>query len=629
MCADFGAAHAGSRIIEGMDTVTVVWSMIAAFAALLGIVHLARWALDRESRVDLTFSLVAFCFVGVAFGELVCMHALTAADWGEAVRWLHVPLWGLVVFTVLFVHQYLGAGKPWLVWAIIGVRTVILAINFATDSNFNFAKIHSIERAPFLGERVSVVGEAVTGRFQILGLISSVLLVAYVLEATVTLWRRGGADDRRRAVTIGGSVCAFTLIASSATQLVIWQVAQLPFLITPAFAVPLLAMSMELGRDLLRASALARALRETRSRLELAAGSANLGLWEWNGQTGRVWATGKACEMFGLTAADTADYRHWLDRVHPDDVPRLVHEMERALASGAECSVEFRILTGGAEPRWILARGRAEASLPGKRAHVRGVVRDVSEERRAQCETQELRQELMHTGRVSLLGQLSSSLAHELSQPLGAILRNSEAAAMMLRAPTVDREELQAIVADIQRDDRRAGQVIDRLRALLKWRQVELLPTSVDGLIQDVLTLVRPDASLRHVYIESRLTPGLPAVDGDRVHLSQVLLNLFLNAMDAVSESPPDRWRVVVGARQRDARTVEIYVSDSGPGVPEDRIGKIFDPFFTTKASGMGMGLSVSRAIVESHGGQIDVRNETEGGATFSVTLPVAEAARP
>jgi two-component system sensor kinase FixL len=610
--------------MDSLTKVTVIWSMIAAAAVMLGLMHAARWSADRESRADLAFAIVAFCFAGIAYAEIGGMHARTPEEWGQWMRWYHLPLYGLHIGTVAFVRYYLGAGRRWLMWSVVVVRTVILLLNFAMEPNFNFQEISSIRRIEFLGEEVSVVDEAVTGRLQFLGIVSSVLLVAYVLDAAVALWRRRAADDRRRAATIGGSIFFFLLAASINAQLVIWGGAQMPFLFAPAFLVPLFAMAFELSRDLVRAPRLARELVESQQRLELAAVAANLGVWEWDGRTRRVWSTAPAREIFGLSAEDAGDYRRWLDRVHPDDAPMLNREMQQSLERGTECIVEFRVCAGGQEPRWVLVHGRAD---PGGRhvpVRIRGVMRDISEQRHVLRETQELRRELAHAGRVSLGGQLASSLAHELSQPLGAILRNSEAAASMLQAPILDREELQAIISDIRRDDSRAGQVIDRLRALLKHRRLDLQPIAVQEVVRDVLELVRTDAVARHVQIESALEPALPAVSGDRVHLSQVLLNLVINAMDAVSDLTPERRRVIVGAGRGNDGTLELHVTDFGGGVRPEAMSRIFEPFFTTKDAGMGMGLAISRALVETHGGRISVRNEPGGGARFTVTLPVA-----
>jgi len=608
--------------MDALSHVTVLWSMIAAGALLLGVVHACRWFLDREARVDLTFALVAFCFAGVAYTEIGGMHAGTPEAWGEWLRWCHLPLCGLIIGTVLFVHLYLGTARRWLMWSIIGLRTVILVLNFSVPPNFNFAAVNSIERVRFLGEAVTVVDEAVTSRLQFIGLVASALLAAYVLDAAITLWRRGGAEDRRRAAMIGGGVFSFVLLAAIYAQLVIWQFVEMPFLVTPPFLIPLLAMSFELGRDSLRASRLARDLRDSERRLELAAGAAELGLWEWDGRTSRVWATRQARHIFGLSADTASDFQRWLACVHPDDIPRLLKEMGRALESGVDVATEFRIHGEGRQMRWVAARGRAERQRPDRPARVRGVLRDVSEQRRAEGESLELRRELAHAGRVSMLGQLVSSLAHELSQPLGAILRNAEAAGMVLESKSPDHEELKEIVTDILRDDRRARDVVDRLRTMLRRRPAESEPVTASSLLEDVVALVRADAASRDIAIELLPAPGLLEVRGDRVQLSQVLLNLVLNAMDAVGELPSMQRNITVGARAGPDGQVEFSVADRGPGIPPEFARKVFEPFFTTKPSGMGVGLAISRTIAEAHGGSLTMETQLHRGTTFRLTLP-------
>jgi len=259
----------------------------------------------------------------------------------------------------------------------------------------------------------------------------------------------------------------------------------------------------------------------------------------------------------------------------------------------------------------------------------RVLAEDLAERRRAELETQELRCELAHAGRVSLLGQLASALAHELSQPLGAILRNAEAAELMLQEPGVDLEELRAIVADIREDDRRAGNVIDRLRSLLKRGSLDPQAMDLKTVVSDVVALVRNEAAARMVKLEVAVPPELPAVRGDRVHLQQVLLNLIVNAMDALGEAPIDRRRVKIGASCADADSVEVSVSDCGPGIPTESLKRLFEPFFTTKPSGMGMGLPMSKTIIDAHQGRIWAENRPEGGAVLRFTVPVAQEEGP
>lgn len=243
---------------------------------------------------------------------------------------------------------------------------------------------------------------------------------------------------------------------------------------------------------------------------------------------------------------------------------------------------------------------------------------------RARRELEELRSEVARAGRVTALGQLASSLAHELSQPLGAILRNAEAAELHLNGPAPDLEELRAIVADIRTDDRRAGDVIDQMRALIKRRTLQMQSLPLDEVVHDVISMVRCDAGARHVALDCVMPPGLPPVKGDRVHLSQVLLNLIINGMDAIQASRASTKRVVIEAQPHGHGQVEVAVTDSGPGMPRETIGKVFDPFFTTKAGGMGMGLPISRTIIEAHGGRLWAERGRGSGLTFRFTLQQA-----
>jgi signal transduction histidine kinase len=205
---------------------------------------------------------------------------------------------------------------------------------------------------------------------------------------------------------------------------------------------------------------------------------------------------------------------------------------------------------------------------------------------------------------------------------LGAIQLNTEAAELLLQKPNPDLAEIRQILADIQRDDRRAAEVIEGLRKLLKRRQLDFAPVSVDSLALDVVSLLKTDSIARNVSLEVSVDPALPTIRGDRVHLSQVLINLLMNAMDAVANLPVCERRVALRAEFDESSAIEITVSDTGPGIPPEILARIFDPFYTTKASGMGMGLSVSRTIVDAHGGRLWAENGAGGGAVFHVSLP-------
>ena len=249
---------------------------------------------------------------------------------------------------------------------------------------------------------------------------------------------------------------------------------------------------------------------------------------------------------------------------------------------------------------------------------------DVTVRRQDEVELGRLRDNLAHAGRISLLAQLASGLAHELSQPLGAILRNAEAAELLLQVATPDLDEVRAILADVCKDDHRAGEVIDHMRALLKRRGLARARLSVAELIGEVLVLVQPDAASRKVSLGVEVQKALPPVTGDRVQLQQVLLNLIINAMDAMAEVPVEARRLVVRARQTDLGTVEMAVADAGHGVPPAKLARLFEPFATTKPDGLGLGLPISAGIVRAHGGRIWAESGP-AGATFYFTVPMTE----
>jgi C4-dicarboxylate-specific signal transduction histidine kinase len=298
--------------------------------------------------------------------------------------------------------------------------------------------------------------------------------------------------------------------------------------------------------------------------------------------------------------------------------------LQVALAHGGQHAMHFRIVMPGGSVRWIAAQGTIELDSNGQCSLVRGVVRDVTQQHRAADETHELQRKLAHAGRVTTLGQLSAALAHEISQPLSAIQQNGETAQLLLGRPSVDLGELRAVVDEIVRDNHRAAEVVQRLRKWLKQGQMQRETISLDELAEDVLALIRSEATVKHITVECAVPHTLPPVCGDRIHLSQVLLNLVLSAIDASTHASETRQRVSIRASVANAGSCcEVCVSDSGPGIPPDQLNRIFDPFVTSKSEGIGMGLSISRAIVEAHGGKLWAENEARGGATFHFTVPV------
>ncbi|HET9205739.1 MAG TPA: ATP-binding protein, partial [Burkholderiaceae bacterium] len=311
-----------------------------------------------------------------------------------------------------------------------------------------------------------------------------------------------------------------------------------------------------------------------------------------------------------------------LQLVHPDDRERVEAAIDRALTDGGEYDLQHRIVSSTGDVRWIASRGSVELDARGAARYLRGATADITNRVRADMDAKTLRSEVAHLSRVATLGQLSGSIAHELNQPLTAILSNAQAALRFINAKTVDMEAIGDTLRDIVADDQRAGEIIWRLRALFQRGESKSEALPINALVSDVVALLRSDLVSRNVAIKVELGSDLLPIEGDRVQLQQVLFNLVFNACEAMADVPAAARALLIRTMQSDERTVLVSVSDAGPGVPPDQVHKIFEPFVSTKPLGIGLGLVISSSIAAAHGGRLWCVNNEGRGATFNFTLP-------
>jgi len=856
-----------------MNWVTIVWSMGAGACLTLAVIHIVVWWKDRTARANLVFSVTAIAVAAFAAIEFAMMRAETPEQFGIAVRWVHVPVWVITVSLVIFVRLYLKAGRLWLAWAVVGLRTLSLILNFTLSPNINYRQMTALRHVSFLGESVSAP-TGVPNPWMLVAQLSLLLLVIFVTDATIAAWRRG---ERRKALIVGGSIVLFTVAGTVQGITITWGIISMPLTASLFFQGLVAAMAWELSYDVLHAATLARrleiseaglreseerfrivadaapvliwmsgvdklctffnkpwleftgrsleqeigngwaegvhpddlqkcldvytesfdarkpfvmqyrlrrydgeyrwisdqgvarfdaqgnftgyigscvdvteliskerALRESEERMSLAAEAAKVAVWEWDLSTDEVWTTGTHRQIPGPPVSEKGTMESFIGRLHIDDREAVRKALKASINNGGDFASEFRVMLPDGRVSWAVARGRCIKTPDGKNMRFRGVsmdvtaqkdaddlfrlatesslsgivlvndqghimlvnsqveelfgyqreelvgksvdvlvperfavqhpahrakflaapttramgagrelfarrkdgsefpveiglnpiqtpdgivvlttVVDITARKLAEAEALRHREELGHLSRVAAMGELAASIAHELNQPLSGIVSNAAAGQRFIDRGDVDLTELRELLADINADGRRAGDVIRGIQSMVKKRAPARERVNLNDLIMKVVQMVKPNAMLHSCELGTFLDPGLPAVEGDPVQLQQVLLNLVINAFDAMRDTPVRSRKVAIATEGNGDGTIRISVRDYGVGIPEEARERLFDQFFTTKREGLGMGLGIVRSIVESHGGTIAAENADGGGARFQFNLPV------
>ncbi|MES2922680.1 MAG: ATP-binding protein [Verrucomicrobiota bacterium] len=601
-----------------MSWTTVIWSMEAAVCLTLAVIYLLVWGRRREDVAYLLFALSAVAAATIAAGELWMMRAETPAQFATALRWLHVPVWVLILALIGFVRLHLRTGRPWLAWTAIGLRTLSLILDFLMPLNLNYREITAVRKIPFLGDTVSVA-EGMPNSWMIVGQLSLLLFVAFVVDASVSVWRRG---DRRQALFLGGGISVFAVLGTVQAMLVLWEVVESPIIASLLYSVVVVAMGYELSRRVFRETRTALELQESQQHMQLAAASTGLAIWNWDIEHDGIWVSRIGRPFYGVSQDEEISFERFVATLHPDDRTPVRQAAERALGGAGEFSTDYRVVLPEGEVRWFTARGKVEFNGGGKPLWVRGVSLDITGRKLAELELASQRQDLAHLSRVSMLGELAGALAHELNQPLTAVLSNAQAGQRFLAKGPLDMAEITAILDDIATDAKRAGGIIHGMRAMFKKdSQADGQPVDVNESVNLVLNLLHGEIVARKAKVILHLGEGLPLVRAGRVEVQQVLINLVMNSLDAI-KSDPRQGSVEITTTRQDGRVI-VSVKDTGPGIPAEIMARLFEPFASTKPGGLGLGLAISRSIAERFGGDLLARNQPEGGALFQLVLPV------
>jgi PAS domain S-box-containing protein len=722
--------------------------MMGAASLILGLIYLLLWFQERTQPARLVFGVASISVAVLAVFELLLMQAPTPDRYADLLRWAHVPVAILTISLVGFVLLHFHAGRPWLALTVCALRMGALLANFMSGDNLNYKSIAELHRITVWDHGTIAVPVGDPNPWMLLGQLSNLLMMLFMLDAIRMVSRRGDGDQRRRATLVCGSIAMFVLLASTWTTAVVMLQAPAPLTINVAFLVVLMVMSHELGRDVIHAARLTRQLadseaqlRASEQRTQLAVHAAGLELWSCDLDGNESWFTETGSVLLGLAPGEHITRESLLAHVHPDDHPAIEQARNEALHGTGEYVCEYRLLQPDGL-RWMAARGRVEYAPTSASRLLRGLVLDITEQRKAeerfrlvidgaptamltvdrggiitlanaQAErvfgysgaellgrdidmlvpdalrvghadrrnafaahprTREMatgrelfgrrkdgsqvlveisltpieiadelfvvasitdigervrleqeialqRDELAHLSRVTLLGEMSGSLAHELNQPLTAILSNAQAALRFLQRDHPDIGEVRDSLVHIVENDKRASEVIRRLRAMLRKDQSNYQQLAINDVVRDVLRLINSDLLNRNVAVTVDLASGLAPVNGDRVQLQQVLLNLVINACDAMEQMSTGR-SLTVRTQAVPGSAIEVSISDVGRGIAPDALESIFNPFVTSKTDGIGLGLAICRTIIQGHRGTLRASNNASCGATLSFILP-------
>jgi C4-dicarboxylate-specific signal transduction histidine kinase len=363
----------------------------------------------------------------------------------------------------------------------------------------------------------------------------------------------------------------------------------------------------------------------TEEQLRLISTIDTLGFWGWTAAADGVWADARTRRILGFEEHENLTRESLLAAVHPSDRAAVVHALGAPAHPESLVEMELRVVGRGAEIRWITVKACAHVNAGGAVRKVTGCVLDEGQRKRAEAASLKQQRQITHLTRVAMLGELSGALAHELQQPLTAILCNAQAAQLIAAKPQANVQALREILSDIVNDDKHAGQIIQHLRSLLMRGEMQFQVVEIGDLLRGVLTLANSTLSERNVRLETHIDQSIPAVHGDRVELQQVLLNLILNACESMSNNAAgDRRIQIIAALDDDRRTVRTSVLDCGGGIDAEQLERVFDSFFTTKKRGLGLGLAVCQSIIAAHKGRLWATNNSDRGAAFHFTLPVS-----
>ena len=597
-------AHLAAQLQSNVPpTMILCWFISNSCEALIG-AGCVRYLIDRPVRFDRLRNVGIFCFFAAFLAPLLSSFLDSA---------------------FVAINRF-GQDSYWQVWRIRFTSNILASLTLVpfivTWSGDGIAWLGKIRRARILEAGLLLIGLLSINTivfYKLAPTADSALLylpLPFLIWAAVRFGSRGAS----------AAICALTLLA-------IWSAGHGygPFSTRSAeenaLSIQMFLIVMSVPLLLLAGVIEERSkgettLREREERISLAAESANLAFWSINFERRESWMSDKGRAIFNFGPDEHLSRELFLSRVHPEDRNAVGEAIERARASSQTFEFEYRLLRPDGATRWLISRGRYVSNDRGGIRELIGVAIDITAQVEADLQLRLQREEMARMSRVSSMGELTASLAHELNQPLTAIASNAAAGRRLLAQGTPDLEMFEELLADVSADARRAGDIIHGIHHFVRKSEGRRCPVNLNEIVQEVLRLLHSDLLGRATPVETQLAPNLPSVDANPVHLQQVLLNLVMNSLEAMQSTPIGKRRIVISTTCEDSSSVLVTVRDYGSGLPKEDLDKVFNHFYSTKPNGMGMGLTIVRSIVEAHGGKLNAENSDEG-ARFFFRLPV------
>ncbi|MFZ9920793.1 MAG: ATP-binding protein [Terrimicrobiaceae bacterium] len=597
-----------------MNWVTVVWTGATSASLMLAAIHGFVWLRKRSAWASLMFCLMAASTAGMAGCELAMMRIDNTPQLESVLQWYNIFRWAVSICLVGFMHFYLRAGRPWLELTVIGLRTFALLLNLFVSPNAYFSSIEGLNRVMFLGQMVTVV-EGVPNPLMLVGQVSLLVLAAYLVDTT---WKAYSAGAYNRALRVGSGSVFFVLALSLQTMLVLWGVLEVPIMASLFFLGIVGVMAFELSEDMLRATRLAENLQQREIDLNR---ERKLTDAIFQGAPGLLFLQTKSGTILRWNKRPTNPSEIVETKIHDffrkEDLNVLQESVEKTFEDGAANFELDLVLSDGETARHFFSTVQIEI---GEEPHLVGVGIDVSAEHALGLELALQKEKLARVSQIASMSELSSSLAHEINQPLAIILSNAEAAQRQLELEAPNKNELKDILKDIVAADIRAADVIRRLRSILQRGQPALETVSPSTLINNVLQLLKTNLDSSGALVSKKIPKRIPILMADRIPIEQVLINLIKNALEAMEENGA-RGKSLIISCAAEGTGVRFSIRDNGSGLPES--GEwIFEAFHTTKPTGLGLGLKICQTIVQAHGGRLWAEPNKGRGATFHFHLP-------